>query len=112
MPVALLKNEHLEYKCPACGWHGLPVKVGTKADKFWEWNGDLEKPTISPSVKHFHNGYPAGDGCDAIPPFVCHYFIKNGNIEFCGDCTHDKAGQTLPLAPYSEAEMKMNAMGA
>lgn len=97
----LCEDGCLEYKCPACGSHAIPVKVGEKSDKHWQWNGSLEAPTISPSVKHFHNGYPAQEGHDAIPPFCCHYFIKDGNIEFCGDCTHVMNGQTLPLPDFS-----------
>jgi hypothetical protein len=28
---------------------------------------------------------------------LCHYFIRDGKIEFCGDCPHELAGQTVPL---------------
>ena len=28
---------------------------------------------------------------------VCHYFVTNGQIIFCGDCTHAMKGQTAPL---------------
>jgi len=108
MNTAVIKGDHLQYKCHACGWHSVPVKIGTKADKFWQWNGSLEKPTISPSVKHYHNGYPKEEGCDAVPAFCCHYIITDGVIAFCGDCTHDKSGQVLPMIPYTEAEVKLH----
>lgn len=94
MNKAILRDGiELEYKCPACGSHSVPVLIGQKVDKHWEWNGDLANPTISPSVKHFHNGYPE----EGIAPFCCHYFISNGNIVFCGDCTHSMAGKTVSL---------------
>lgn len=99
MSKAILRQDgYLEYKCPACGSHAIPVMT---KEKNWGWNGDRDNPTIIPSVKHFHNGYPEQEGHDSIPPFCCHYFIKNGNIEFCGDCTHDKRGQTIPLPDYT-----------
>ena len=109
MPVVLRKHDHLEYKCPACGHHGLPVKIGTKEDRFWDWNGDTEKPTIRPSVKHIYpeSHYTQHPNC---PQFICHYHITNGMIEFCGDCTHDKKGQTFPLEAFSEAEVKMREL--
>lgn len=99
MATAVLHdNGYLEYRCPACGSHSVPIMEKEKIPYHWEWNGDLEKPTLSPSVKHYHNGYPE----EGIPAFCCHYFIRNGNIEFCGDCTHDKSGQTLPLPEFND----------
>ena len=79
-----------------------------KIARAWEWNGDVVNPTVSPSVKHF-----VPESADVEPElkkFVCHYFIKNGAIEFCGDCTHGKAGQVLPLESYSEAEVKLHSL--
>lgn len=96
MRAKLSESGYLEYKCPACGSHSVPVRAGEKIPYHWEWNGDLHEPTLSPSVRHYHNGYPE----EGIKPFCCHYFLRNGNIEFCGDCTHDKAGQTLPLPVF------------
>jgi hypothetical protein len=34
---------------------------------------------------------------------LCHYFIRAGKIEFCGDSPHNLAGQTvdLPDWPYA-----------
>jgi len=104
--VVLLVKDHIQYKCPACGWHDLPVKVIVKENRSWEWNGDLEKPTITPSVRHFHNGMPA----EGIKPFCCHYYIRNGVFEFLPDCTHDKAGQTIPMTPYTDAEVKLHSL--
>ena len=28
---------------------------------------------------------------------VCHSFVRAGQIEFLGDCTHEFAGQTVPM---------------
>lgn len=32
---------------------------------------------------------------------VCHFFIKEGNIIYCGDCTHEFKGKTLELSEIS-----------
>lgn len=91
--------------CPGCeGHHGVPVK-GSKA---WGFNGDEEKPTLTPSVLvtsgHFAGpgdcwctyeerfGKPAPFKCDR-----CHCFIRNGMIEFLSDCSHALAGKTVPI---------------
>lgn len=105
--VILTKDGHLYYHCPGCkGCHAIPVLIGKKEDKHWEWNGDLEKPTVAPSVKHFYpdSHYQAHPG---LAHFCCHYHIRNGNIEYCSDCSHDHNGKTVPLPPFSEAEVKL-----
>ena len=57
----------------------------------WLWNGDTEKPTLSPSVRTRITG---GDG---EVQQLCHSFVTDGLVEFLGDCTHELAGMTLPL---------------
>jgi len=71
--------------CP-CPNRILPITIGKKTPKTWEWNGDTEKPTISPSIltQYEHDQ-------------VCHSCIRNGMVEFLYDCTHENAGKTLPL---------------
>jgi hypothetical protein len=81
----------------------------------WSFDGNLDRPTFSPSVLvtsgHYAPGFDAAkDTCwcryyDAHPDerddgFTCgrcHTFIRAGMVEFLGDCTHALAGQTLPL---------------
>jgi hypothetical protein len=33
---------------------------------------------------------------------ICHYFLTDGLISFCGDSTHDFAGKTVPLPELPE----------
>jgi hypothetical protein len=33
---------------------------------------------------------------------VCHSLIRDGQIQFLTDCTHELAGQTVPLAPIDD----------
>ncbi len=70
------------HMCQGCG--GSHVIPDT-----WTFDNNFESPTFTPSVRitwgrDFRN--------------CCHYFIKAGNIEYQGDCTHSLAGQTLPLS--------------
>lgn len=82
-------HKRLTWYCPGCQCnHGVPVPPHSQA---WEWNGSLETPTLSPSVLvHASKAYP-----DWQPR--CHCFIRNGQIEFCGDSAHELAGKTVPL---------------
>lgn len=87
--------------CPACKeLHQLPDR--------WKFNGDLERPTFSPSFRHSgkatvrdENGHWLGEwklGPDGKPlDEVCHYILTDGQLRFCSDCTHDFAGRTVPL---------------
>jgi len=64
--------------CPGCkGMHAAPL------DR-WHWNSSLKEPTLRPSVVH--------DG----PP-KCHCWIRDGQVDFLGDCGHEFAGKTVPL---------------
>lgn len=64
----------------------------------WLWNHDLEKPTISPSYKMSHP-VPGVNG------YVDHFILTDGRLQFCGDSTHQWAGQTLALPPLNDAEL-------
>lgn len=84
----------------------------------WTWNGNVEKPTFSPSVLVTGGHYAAGwKGPDCWCNFAqrhpeagptnfkcgrCHTFIRDGMVQFLGDCTHKFAGQTLPLPDLPE----------
>ena len=91
--------------CPGCEEpHSLP--------KSWSFNGDLERPTFTPSFKHsgirrvFANGKWTGewlrDAAGNTVPYTCHYILSSGELQFCGDCTHALVGKTVPLPPLPE----------
>lgn len=82
------KIERWLFRCPGCDeWHGV--------DDTWEFNGDMEAPTFSPSVLVMpsDNGYIKR----------CHSFVRSGKIEFLGDCEHSLAGQTVELPEVEDA---------
>lgn len=81
----------------------------------WDFNGDFDRPTFSPSVKveglqtqRDEKGRWNGEyvrGADGNPlPRVCHSFVRDGQIQFLGDCSHTLAGQTVPLMPFDGDE--------
>ncbi|TAA42479.1 DUF6527 family protein [Pseudoxanthomonas winnipegensis] len=83
----------VSFKCPGCGLHHT-LSVGPSDRPRWDWNGSMERPTFSPSILA---SMPWGQG---KVPKVCHSFVRDGQIEFLGDCTHALAGKTVALAPY------------
>jgi len=71
----------------ACGLHMLQIS-GERAGGIWGFDGNLEAPTIAGSVLTH-----GGDG------FVCHAFVTAGQWQYLTDCTHELAGQTVPMVP-------------
>jgi hypothetical protein len=91
--------------CPGCQqMHRLPDS--------WAFNGDVNCPTFSPSFKHegkqrvFVNGQWTGawirDAGGTPKSFVCHYILTDGILNYCNDCTHELAGQSVPLPELPE----------
>jgi Family of unknown function (DUF6527) len=75
--------------CPACRCvHCIWV---SDAPGHWKFNGNLDSPTFTNSVKVTYNGKDADtvdeDGT-RNPSSCCHYNITNGKIDFHNDCSH------------------------
>lgn len=102
-------ENNVSWWCPGCQRrHGVPLKLA--GDVYWEWNGSLEAPTLAPSVLVYghqeliDSDLPWGEeegqllhpSNKRMTP-RCHTFIRNGQIEFLGDCTHELAGQTVQM---------------
>lgn len=97
MPVfEYIKNQpgdpDFVFHCPGCDClHGVWTTTRNDNKAIWEFNGDVEKPTVkrSLSIKFYQNGKMQ----------TCHSFITDGNIQFLQDSTHHLAGQTVQLKP-------------
>jgi hypothetical protein len=87
--------------CPAC-------KEAHVITSRWGFNGNVHVPTFSPSVKITGKQIRVDERGDWTGEWVlgpdgkaldlcCHYFITDGQIQFCSDCTHELKGQTVPL---------------
>lgn len=89
----------LMFACPGCaatrdgyeGLHMLPITGDASKRPTWTFDGNLEAPTLSPSI------LTRGDWAGI--PYVCHSFLRAGGFEFLSDCTHPLAGQTVDLPP-------------
>lgn len=100
---------------------------GDQQGEFWEWDGDKESPTYSPSLlvygsvhmcKEDHKEeckdyqhcdqsghaviedkyYHIGPHTSDPPRGNCHSFVRDGKWEFLNDCDHEFRGKTVPLA--------------
>lgn len=79
--------------------------IPTQGPRAWGFNGDLEKPTFSPSILARGTVPPTDEEAKLIldggkfdpKKSVCHSFVESGNIRFLGDCTHDLKNQTVSL---------------
>lgn len=73
----------------------------------WGFNGNAEKPTITPSVLTWGDPNPNADP-EHDPTgkyrngWRCHSFVTDGRIQFLTDCTHALAGQTVDLPDWSD----------
>lgn len=73
------QNRRWTFFCPGC------QSKHTISEKTHHFNGDVDYPTLSPSVIYNAEGYR------------CHFYISDGHIQYLTDCTHIMAGQTLDL---------------
>ena len=80
--------------CPACEeMHAFATDGPNSMGAQWTWNHSVERPSFSPSMNiRTYGGEPGAEVKE-----VCHYFLKDGQIQYLGDCTHALAGQTVPL---------------
>ena len=73
--------DRIFFYCPACKTkHAINVS--------WTISGSEDKPTVNPSVL-------TTGGSD--PKYRCHLYIRNGKIEYLGDCSHDMKGKTVDM---------------
>jgi hypothetical protein len=84
-----MKLRHTEdgkyiFYCPGC-------KCGHGFNHVWSFDGDMENPTVSPSLLTKDN---AGS--------CCHLFIKKGMLHFLRDCTHEFAGKVMAMVDAEE----------
>lgn len=81
------------FVCPGCGQgHQYRVRKDGKRPS-WAFTGTVDSPTFHPSML-VRWADPGGK------EQICHFFVKAGRIEFCGDSTHPHAGKTLELKDF------------
>jgi hypothetical protein len=90
----------IAFWCPGCNEvHRIRTEGpgGQFNQAKWQWDGNVAAPTISPSILIRVNFAPEDGG-----PIVCHSFVRAGQIEFLGDCTHALKGQTVALPDWPQ----------
>lgn len=79
--------------CPGCNTrHFVNTENEGYDHPIWGFNEDVDKPTITPSIKVTMPNHTTM-GVDDI----CHSFIRDGKIEYLSDCTHELAGKTIEM---------------
>lgn len=100
-PVSSVDGVRLGYRfyCPGCERAHLYYTGPGQ----WTFNGDLEKPSFTPSLLLSTPEHTDPDTGQRVPrKTVCHLFVTDGKIIYCGDCDHQLNGQTVPLADWPE----------
>lgn len=97
--LRVIKGGGFTFWCPGCDERH---QINTSPGSLWEFNGDLEKPTFSPSYLTWNrpnlNASPEHDPTGKYRNGSrCHSFIKEGKIEYLDDCTHEYAGKTVDM---------------
>lgn len=110
-------NAYFRFWCVGCNEsHSVPVNGQGRPQ--WTFNGDYEKPTLSPSIKitsgHFVDGWTKQRGCWCNEPpdgeewgfscGICHLFVEDGVLKYCSDSTHALAGQNVPMVDLPDGE--------
>ncbi|MDP2275274.1 MAG: DUF6527 family protein [Archangium sp.] len=111
MKLNRLADGTVLYRCPCGDTHAINAKT-------WTISGTEERPTFAPSVlirsgHHVPRDPGAPESCwctyakehpeEKLPfgCYLCHSFVRDGMVQFLGDCTHPLAGQTVPLGDWS-----------
>ena len=85
--------------CPGCERaHRFMVVNEAVPEQVWEFDGNMESPTFSPSLLMQTSEW---DGHQWVR-YACHSFLKNGVWEFLSDSTHDLAGRDAPMVDFPE----------
>lgn len=101
--------------CPGCGEpHAVRVRDdGQNIGGAWGFNGNYERPTFSPSIlvrgkrrltEEEYERVVAGEKV-GVPDTVCHSFVRDGQIEFLSDCTHELAGKTVSVPDFDDDDV-------
>lgn len=88
------------FLCPGCGVaHHIQTRARTEDPEecIWWFNGDVNKPTFTPSILGTWQEGPVDKPVNGI----CHYNLTDGKIQYHTDCTHHLVGKTvdLPVLP-------------
>ena len=123
-PVAVVRSmttpegeqyDTLVFWCPGCerlgedgeyygGAHALPISGDSSKRPVWQFDGNLEAPTLQPSIlsRLAHRHEWVNGAFQDVGLFVCHSFLKAGVFDYLQDCTHRFTGQQVPMPPLPD----------
>ena len=95
----------LLWHCPGCKCpHMIHHGAGIASVPRWTWNGDVDRPTFSPSVlvtwREPSDVESEFDDPTKDVAKTCHSYVTDGQMVFLTDCTHALAGQTVPIPDW------------
>lgn len=92
-------ERHVVFWCQPCDTrHHVRVLApgGIEDHTCWTFNGDMKRPTITPSIKAERFWGRKQEHR------VCHSYVTEGAIAYLSDCTHELAGQTVRLPTVND----------
>jgi hypothetical protein len=83
------------FDCPGCkSLHAVHTITPNSRGALWEFNGNVDKPTFSPSI------IVSWEYQATQQKHVCHSYVTDGKIQFLSDSTHSLAAQIVELPDY------------
>lgn len=95
MTLLRCKGDYVMFHCPACKHaHVVTFQNHTMP---WSWNGNIERPTITPSLK-------ISECSEKGEPIrvICHLNVTDGMLVYHIDSSHEFAGKTIPMVDWPE----------
>lgn len=84
-------DRRLMFWCPGCDEaHGVRIS-GVQP---WTWDGHRDRPTVTPSI--LVTGHS--------PERRCHSLLRQGRLEYQGDCSHEMGNQIADLPEWPTGE--------
>jgi hypothetical protein len=102
-------NPDYTFWCPGCKCaHGVRTTGATT----WGFNGNMDKPSFTPSIKVEYPRWEPPVTPENIEQWrqapwkqtkrdhVCHLYVTEGVLNFLPDCTHELAGKSVPMEGF------------
>lgn len=88
------------YWCPGCKHaHCISVKHPAPERPRWGFDGNVERPTFTPSIREY---WPARPDLGEPERTRCHHFVKAGEIEFLSDSGAHEVRGKVPMVPLPQ----------
>ena len=92
--------------CPGCGCgHLYWCGPGFEHSQKWDFNGNVDKPTFTPSLRTYVRITKEID--DKLvdtgeQKTLCHLNLTDGQLQYCEDNPHKMNNQTIPMQDIPE----------